>query len=293
MTLEFSFASKPSAGAHVPALRGVVGSGNLEVLIVAAPASDCRLLVHTSARGFRDIWHAVLESFASSHAAGRLKFVINDMGATPAVVTLRLSQALADEGRVRMMSALLRRHRARPRRAALRRRQRSQYLPQASAPSPHLARLGLPSALDDGVVVGETALAGRAPLFAPQEGQFMGGAVGEVHGAKIVGLLSRAREARPAAVVLLVDSGGVRLHEANARGSSRFPRSCAPCSTRAAGVPVLALIGGVCSAFGGMGRRAPVLARHHVRGGPALALGPGRHRDGRGRRGVRRARPRA
>lgn len=100
-TLEFSFASKPSAAAHVPALRGVVGSGNLEVLIVASPASaDCRLLVHTSARGFRDIWHAVLESFASSHAAGRLNFVINDMGATPAVVTLRLSQALAayDEG---------------------------------------------------------------------------------------------------------------------------------------------------------------------------------------------------
>lgn len=94
-TLEFSFASKPSEGARSPAIRGVVGSGNLEVLIVPAAEGDCRLVVHTSARGFRDIWHAVLEAFASSHAVGRLNFLINDMGATPAVVTLRLEQALA------------------------------------------------------------------------------------------------------------------------------------------------------------------------------------------------------
>jgi malonate decarboxylase delta subunit len=100
-TLEFSFASKASGPPRAPTIRGVVGSGNLEVLIQAAPAAEeCRLLVHTSARGFRDIWQAVLEEFAASHAVGRLSFVINDMGATPAVVSLRLSQTLAayDEG---------------------------------------------------------------------------------------------------------------------------------------------------------------------------------------------------
>ncbi|MCW2286187.1 acetyl-CoA carboxylase beta subunit, partial [Rhodoblastus acidophilus] len=37
-----------------------------------------------------------------------------------------------------------------------------------------------------------------------------------MHGAKIVGLLERALDERPAAVLLLVESGGVRLHEANA-----------------------------------------------------------------------------
>jgi malonate decarboxylase delta subunit len=95
-TMEFSFASKTSGGVRAPTIRGVVGSGNLEVLIQAAPAADdCRLLVHTSARGFREIWHAVLEDFAASHPVGRLSVVINDMGATPAVVSLRLSQALA------------------------------------------------------------------------------------------------------------------------------------------------------------------------------------------------------
>jgi len=95
-TLQFSFASQPLAGVRPPAIRGVVGSGNLEVLLVAAPGdAGCQVTVHTSARGFRDIWHAVLESFAAANPVGRLSFVINDMGATPAVVTLRLSQALA------------------------------------------------------------------------------------------------------------------------------------------------------------------------------------------------------
>lgn len=95
-TLEFSFASKALPCVRPPAIRGVVGSGNLEVLIVAAPRNAaCHVTVHTSARGFRDIWHAVLEAFAARHPVGQLAFIINDMGATPAVVTLRLEQALA------------------------------------------------------------------------------------------------------------------------------------------------------------------------------------------------------
>ncbi len=98
-TLEFTFASESLPGMRPPAIRGVVGSGNLEVMIVpsAQHATDAqwRVTVHTSARGFRDIWHAVLEAFAARHAVGQLAFTINDMGATPAVVTLRLEQALA------------------------------------------------------------------------------------------------------------------------------------------------------------------------------------------------------
>jgi len=125
--------------------------------------------------------------------------------------------------------------------------------PQESAPSPHLARLGLPGALDDGVVVGSATLEGLPVLFAAQEGQFMGGAVGELHGAKIVGLLARACAVRPRAVLLLVDSGGVRLHEANAGLIAISEIMRAVLDVRAAGVPVLALIGGLCGAFGGMG----------------------------------------
>lgn len=125
--------------------------------------------------------------------------------------------------------------------------------PQEAAPSPHLARLGLPGALDDGVMVGAAQLHGHAVLFAAQEGQFMGGSVGELHGAKIVGTFARAQTMKPAAVVFMIDSGGVRLHEANAGLIAISEIMRAVLATRAAGVPVIALIGGSCGAFGGMG----------------------------------------
>lgn len=125
--------------------------------------------------------------------------------------------------------------------------------PEVSASSPHLTRLGLPGALDDGVVVGAARLRGHDVLFAAQEGQFMGGAVGEIHGAKIVGVLARARRSKPAAVVFMIDSGGVRLHEANAGLVAISEIMRGVLDARAAGVPVLALIGGICGAFGGMG----------------------------------------
>lgn len=125
--------------------------------------------------------------------------------------------------------------------------------PQESAPSPHLARLGLPGALDDGVVVGRGALDGMPVLFAAQEGQCMGGAGGELQGARIVGLLARAKAARPRAVLLVIDSGGVRLHEANAGLIAISEIMRAVLDVRAAGIAVVALIGGLCGAFGGMG----------------------------------------
>lgn len=125
--------------------------------------------------------------------------------------------------------------------------------PAASQPSPHLAQLELPGAFDDGVIVGRGRLAEKSVFVAAQEGQFIGGAVGEIHGAKIVGLLRRAVEEKPAAVLLLIDSGGVRLHEANAGLIAISEIMRALLDARAAGVPVLALVGGSCGAFGGMG----------------------------------------
>ncbi|MBU1362584.1 MAG: biotin-independent malonate decarboxylase subunit beta [Gammaproteobacteria bacterium] len=130
----------------------------------------------------------------------------------------------------------------------------SEILPPAeSNPSPHLALLDLPGAFDDGVVVCYGQL-GKRPIFAiAQEGQFMGGAVGEIHGAKIVGMLRRAAQEKPAAVLFLIDSGGVRLHEANAGLIAISEIMRAVLDARAAGVPVIALVGGSCGAFGGMG----------------------------------------
>ena len=125
--------------------------------------------------------------------------------------------------------------------------------PSERVVSPHLAQLDLPAAFDDGVAVGRARLDGASVFVAAQEGGFMGGAVGEVHGAKLTGMLRRAAAERVHAVVLLLETGGVRLHEANAGliGVSEVMR--AVLDARAAGVPVVALVGGSNGAFGGMG----------------------------------------
>src|SRR5436309_5969121 len=129
-----------------------------------------------------------------------------------------------------------------------------EWLPPAErVTSPHLAQLGVPSAFDDGVAIGRATLANRPVFVAAQEGEFMGGGVGEVHGAKLVGLLRRALRERPNAVLLLAESGGVRLHEANAGLIAVSEVMRALLDVRAAGIPVVVLIGGANGCFGGMG----------------------------------------
>jgi malonate decarboxylase beta subunit len=129
-----------------------------------------------------------------------------------------------------------------------------EFMPPASRViSPHLAQLDAPVSFDDGVAVGAALLGGMKVFAAAQEGGFMGGAVGEVHGAKLVGMLRAAAQHRAEAVVLLLESGGVRLHEANAGLIAVSEVMRAVLDTRAAGIPVLALIGGANGCFGGMG----------------------------------------
>jgi malonate decarboxylase beta subunit len=125
--------------------------------------------------------------------------------------------------------------------------------PGARVTSPHLAQLGVPAAFDDGVAVGHALLEGHPVFVAAQEGEFMGGGVGEVHGAKLVGLLQRAVRDRPEAVLLLAESGGVRLHEANAGLIAVSEVMRALLDVRQAGIPVIVLVGGRNGCFGGMG----------------------------------------
>ena len=125
--------------------------------------------------------------------------------------------------------------------------------PTAKRTSPHLGMFGAPVSFDDGVVIGEGAIDGKAVYIFAQEGKFRGGSLGEVHAAKITGLLRRAAEKKPLAVLGLFDSGGVRLEEANAGeiGSTEIMRSIL--EAQRAGVPVIGLIGGSCGCFGGAG----------------------------------------
>lgn len=93
---KFDFQASGNRDAGRPdVLVGVVSSGNLEVLIEPADLNGCcQILVSTSARGFADIWQAVLNDFTDRHELANLRISVNDGGASPAVVSLRLDQAV-------------------------------------------------------------------------------------------------------------------------------------------------------------------------------------------------------
>jgi malonate decarboxylase delta subunit len=96
LVFELESAAAPG-GRHPPVLVGVVASGNLEVLVEPADAAGtCRVEVATSVDGFREIWEAVLRDFAARRPMGGLSLSVNDAGATPAVVVLRLDQAVEE-----------------------------------------------------------------------------------------------------------------------------------------------------------------------------------------------------
>jgi malonate decarboxylase delta subunit len=93
-TLTFEF----PAGAHRIARRshvGVVASGNLEVLIDSSEDAQSSARVRTSAAGFGDTWQALLAMFFSQHDVA-MRVEINDFGASPPVVLLRLEQGLEE-----------------------------------------------------------------------------------------------------------------------------------------------------------------------------------------------------
>jgi malonate decarboxylase delta subunit len=78
-----------SRRAHV----GVVGSGDLEVLLEPTQGDRAHVLIRTSVDGFRDTWKAVLDRFFAKYD-GAARIEINDAGATPGSVLLRLEQAV-------------------------------------------------------------------------------------------------------------------------------------------------------------------------------------------------------
>jgi malonate decarboxylase delta subunit len=84
-----------AGGSRKSAIIGVVASGNLEVLAERVlPDGECRLEIKTAAVGFGDVWKAVVADFVERYSPGGLKFSINDGGARPDTVSLRLAQAV-------------------------------------------------------------------------------------------------------------------------------------------------------------------------------------------------------
>lgn len=94
-TLNFRLEGGTRRLSAAPQLVGVVGSGNLEVLVESASnGGACEIEVRTAAVGFGATWQAVMDDFHARWRLGDTRITINDMGATPAVVSLRLDQAV-------------------------------------------------------------------------------------------------------------------------------------------------------------------------------------------------------
>ncbi|MEX3774355.1 biotin-independent malonate decarboxylase subunit beta [Pseudomonas sp. MYb118] len=121
--------------------------------------------------------------------------------------------------------------------------------------SPWLARQGVVPQADDGVVIAKGSIGGLPVVLAAIEGAFQGGSLGEVGGAKIAGTLELAAEDNrngiPTRAVLLLETGGVRLQEANLGLAAIADIHAAIVDLRQY-QPVVGVVAGSVGCFGGM-----------------------------------------
>lgn len=89
----FSFKYPASKSVLQRAHTGVVGSGDLEILLEPTESTEVEFVVRTASDGFQEIWEKVFTRFVSLNDI-QAKITLNDFGATPGVVSLRLSQVL-------------------------------------------------------------------------------------------------------------------------------------------------------------------------------------------------------
>ncbi len=94
--LKLSYATRtPAAGDRQSVLVGVVASGNLEVLFERKLAPhECVVEIATPIHGYDEVWKAVVEDFVERVSPGGLYISINDGGARPDIVALRLMQGV-------------------------------------------------------------------------------------------------------------------------------------------------------------------------------------------------------
>jgi malonate decarboxylase beta subunit len=122
--------------------------------------------------------------------------------------------------------------------------------------SPHLTPQGIVPQSDDGLVVARGKMSRVEAVVLGIEGNYQGGSIGEVNGAKIAGALELAlRDAKNGRIVrpvILLDTGGIRLQEANL-GILAISEIHAAIVALRDYVPVVGVIAGRIGCFGGMG----------------------------------------
>lgn len=127
--------------------------------------------------------------------------------------------------------------------------------PFARMMSPWLPKQNIVPQADDGVVVAKGTLQQKPVVIISIEGNFQGGSLGEVGGAKIAGALELAVEDNlkgiPTTAILLLETGGVRLQEANL-GLAAIAEIQAAIVALRQYQPVIGVIAGSVGCFGGM-----------------------------------------
>lgn len=121
--------------------------------------------------------------------------------------------------------------------------------------SPWLEPQGIVPQSDDGMVIAKGTIQGKNAVVIAIEGSFQGGSMGEVSGAKMATAIDLAAEdclaGKPTTVVLCLETGGVRLQEANLGLASIADIHAAIVRAREV-TPVIGVIAGTVGCFGGM-----------------------------------------
>ena len=121
--------------------------------------------------------------------------------------------------------------------------------------SPWLPLQGVTPQADDGCVVLKGKISGQSAVVVALEGAFQGGSMGEVSGAKMTAALDLAcadnERGIPTAAVLLLETGGVRLQEANL-GLAAVAEVMASILALRKHAPVISVVAGTVGCFGGM-----------------------------------------
>ncbi|GAB5070215.1 biotin-independent malonate decarboxylase subunit beta [Citrobacter sedlakii] len=121
--------------------------------------------------------------------------------------------------------------------------------------SPWLGPQGIVPQADDGMVVAKGTINGQPAVVVAIEGTFQGGSMGEVSGAKMAAALELAAEDNrngiPTQAVLCLETGGVRLQEANLGLAAIADIHAAIVDLRRY-TPVVGIVAGTVGCFGGM-----------------------------------------
>ena len=259
--LHFSYQGQQSISKMVRV--GNVGSGDLEILLEPTDNTQIDIDLITSVDNRQPLWQAIFERQFDAQTAS-MKVTINDFGATPGVIGLRLIQAL--EQITTEASPVVATPLGTISFIEMGARERAKFIldngtfrevmgNEYHSFSPWLVPQGVVPQTDDGCVVAKGTIDGKPSVVIGIDGTFQGGAIGEISGAKMAAALELALEdakaGNPTQVVLLFETGGVRLQEANL-GLAAIADIHAGIIALRQYVPVTCVIAGTVGCFGGM-----------------------------------------